>query len=726
MPNPHELLKTIYGYDEFRPGQEAAIDAVLSGRDVLSVMPTGAGKSVCFQIPALLLPGITVVISPLISLMKDQVDTLREMGIATAVINSAQDRMEELETWDLLRGGDCKLLYVAPERLMLPSFLELITRLNCSFVAVDESHCVSQWGHDFRTSYLDIKAFIESFPKRPVVGCYTATATSRIREDIIDKTALQNPLVSVLSFDRENLFFSVETPSDKSGHVLQYIRERAGDCGIIYASTRKNVDELSEFLRQNNVSAVRYHAGVSPAERKRNQDLFIDDNADVIVATNAFGMGIDKSNVRYVLHYNMPKNMESYYQEAGRAGRDGLRSECVILFSAQDIYTNKFLISQSDNEESKANDYALLQKMVDYCKTENCLRQYILNYFGEDAPDECGNCGSCAADGEKLDITVPAQKIISCVKRMGERFGRGLVINVLRGSMERRVTDNGFDRLSTHGIMKDVHERDIRHYIDLLIGKGLLKTTDDEFPLLMVTAAGMSFAKSGEPLFTRKPPVKRKERVRASELPQIRPELFEQLKALRREVANDEGVPPFVVFSDSSLWDMCRRVPRDETEFLAVSGVGRNKFAKYGERFIEVTARYRASGDYVEAEYAPQTPAAPPVRKPRAVKPKAERANKGATYTETLNMLKNGMRPDEIAEARGLNMSTVESHICKLCQAGSLSESDYLRAEHVGLIEAAFRANDDGRLSTVKAALPEEIGYLEIKLVQARLTAESE
>ncbi len=595
------LLKTFFGHEGFRTGQEPLIDALLAGRDVLGVMPTGAGKSVCYQLPALMLPGLTLVISPLISLMKDQVGALLQSGIPAAYINSSLSQEEYFSVMSGARQGEYKLLYAAPERLLTDGFLSLAKRVSISMLAVDEAHCVSQWGQDFRPSYLQIPEFIGRLPKRPVIGAFTATATRQVKEDIAKLLLLDGPLKVTTGFDRPNLFFSVERPKNKITWLYNFLTARPQESGIVYCSTRKQVEAVYETLRARGIPAARYHAGLSDEERRMNQEDFVNDRVRVMAATNAFGMGIDKSNVGFVVHYNMPKDIESYYQEAGRAGRDGSSARCVLLFSPGDVSTAKYLILNSQDNESlteeeqdilRRRDLERLDRMTGYCKTAGCLRSYLLEYFGEEAPGECGSCGNCQKGLESRDITIEARKILSAVARAQRKYRRGIgigsIVLMLSGSREQKVTRLGLDRLSTYGIMKDVDRGLIRDYMDFLVQEGYLCTEGDEYPVVRLEEKARGVLSGEEQVTYRYRKTEKTDNIPAAgaDLQEGGP-LYEELRALRRQLAQEAKIPPYMIFSNAALEDMARRRPRDMAGFLMVSGVGEVKAKKYGKAFLQ-------------------------------------------------------------------------------------------------------------------------------------------
>jgi ATP-dependent DNA helicase RecQ len=587
-----QILQEYFGYSEFKAGQEQIIDEILAGHDVVGIMPTGAGKSLCFQIPALALEGTAIVISPLISLMKDQVDTLNEMGIKAAFINSSLNMQEYRSITEKAQKGEYKLLYIAPERLETESFWGLLSRLNISLIAVDEAHCISEWGHDFRPSYTKIAEMIARLPKRPAVVALTATATIQVKHDIVRLLKLQQPYILITGFDRENLYFGVEKPKKKFDFLLKYIKKNVANSGIVYCSTRKTVESVCKQLNEHGISATRYHAGLTDGERIANQEAFIFDKVQVIVATNAFGMGIDKSNTRYVIHYNMPKTMENYYQEAGRSGRDGEKAECILFYSAADIITNKLLIENSGFNVDKTNEYKKLQEMVDYCNTDGCLRKYILGYFGENnSPNKCDNCGSCSGNIESTDITTEAQKILSCIKRTNERFGSGIITDVLKGSGTEKLRTLGFDKLTTFGLMKEYSKETIKEIIAYLIAENFIDVRGDKYPILALNVKAYSLLKGESELCIKRIIIKEAPKAKKAEH-KISNDLFERLRGLRRVIAEEHRVPPFIIFSDTTLKDMCTKLPVTCDTMLDVSGVGKFKLEKYGDRFIELINEY--------------------------------------------------------------------------------------------------------------------------------------
>jgi len=604
---PEQALKILFGYDSFRAGQKSVIDNILAGRDAFAVMPTGAGKSVCYQIPAVLLPGITLVISPLISLMQDQVKALNEAGVQAAFINSSLSEKDYNETIRKARQGTYKIIYIAPERLVTEGFLALAKSVPVSMVTVDEAHCISQWGQDFRPSYMKIVEFVKTLEKRPIISAFTATATETVREDIICTLGLQNPFTLVNGFDRENLFFQVEKPKNKEQYILKYISGHSGDSGIIYCATRKNVDNIYELLKSKGISVGKYHAGMSAVERKKMQDDFVFDYTSIVVATNAFGMGIDKSNVRFVIHYNMPQSMENYYQEAGRAGRDGLDAKCILLFSPQDIVINRFLLDHkemqdldpADRETVRERDVRRLQVMERYCYTTECLRNYILKYFGENPEKPCQDCGNCLREFETLDMTEAAKKVINCVYEAKGRYGKQIIIDTVAGAKTARLEEIGTVRYKSYGVLAGTNKNLLRRLIEQLVLEGYLRVGDYQV-LKLGDISGLKnpeasvFVKITDEDKQPEKTAKTKKKAKSVEtLTSSGYKLFERLKKLRLEIAREESMPPYIIFSDKTLINMAAKKPSSKPEMLDVSGVGENKFAKYGERFLEVIEEYR-------------------------------------------------------------------------------------------------------------------------------------
>ncbi len=606
--NASDILKKYFGYDSFREGQEPIIQSILSGRDALAIMPTGAGKSLCYQVPALLLPGITLVISPLISLMQDQVKSLNEAGIHAAFINSSLTETQISKALDLASRGIYKIIYVAPERLESDRFMQFARNSKISMVTVDEAHCISQWGQDFRPSYLKIVEFIGRLPARPVVSAFTATATKEVKTDIECILKLDHPSVVVTGFDRENLYYSVEhvAGKKKDAFVADYIRKHPDESGIIYCATRKNVDALYEMLFRSGVPVTSYHAGIDSNVRKKNQDDFIYDRAQVVVATNAFGMGIDKSNVRFVIHYNMPQSMENYYQEAGRAGRDGENSQCILLFSAQDVMIGKFLLDNKSFEEMDEEDIELirqrdayrLQVMEGYCKTTSCLRNYILDYFGEKIFSPCNNCGNCHRDYTETDMTAEAKWVVNCIAETRGRYGRNIVSGTLVGANRARLKEIGATAYRSYKALEQVNEKDVQILIDQMLREGYIVQSNGEYPVLQmgdITALKKEDTRVLIRKFEEKsaPVSDRRKKARSTDsLTSAGYRLFEELRSLRTAIAKEEGLPPYIIFSDKTLIDMCAKMPENRQEMLGVSGVGENKFRKYGQRFMDVVTEF--------------------------------------------------------------------------------------------------------------------------------------
>lgn len=718
--DPVSILKKYYGYDNFRPGQRELIDAILSGRDALGIMPTGGGKSICYQIPALLLEGVTIVISPLISLMKDQVDTLKEYGISAELINSTLSISEFRDVINSAREGEYKLLYVAPERLETESFLRLMEEVPVAMIAIDEAHCVSQWGHDFRPSYKRIYSMINRLERRPIVAAFTATATPIVKSDIKELLDLYEPFEVVSSFDRPNLYFEVRKPDNKLHEIQRYLKAHPNESGVIYCATRKNVDEVCERLNKLGIAATKYHAGLSENERTHNQENFLFDQVPIIVATNAFGMGIDKPNVRFVIHYNMPKNMEGYYQEAGRAGRDGEASECILLYSTQDIMTNRYLIEMG-NTSGRTVEYEKLNSMVDYCNTEGCLRSFILNYFGQDILEKpCEHCGNCNNDIEETDITVEAQKILSCVKRMQERFGASQVADVLKGANTQKIRSLNFHELSTYGIMRDYPKDTIKELISFLIAEGYLQLVGTQYPLVQLTEASYTVLKGEKVVSIKRVLVKEDKKAYTIESNKVMDYmLFEHLRKIRQTVATEQRIQPFMVFADTTLKEMARFYPETLEEMMQMPGVGEYKMKKYGDTFLEIIKNYvaeypleveRIKAALQEDKQQEQlTKVQPPKSAPRD------------SHKLTYELYSSGRSLDEIADERELTRMTVENHLIKCIHEGlEVNYADFIPMEYEAQIIEAIEECGATLLKPIKECLPEEISYTAIKFAVAK------
>ncbi|MEK5301877.1 DNA helicase RecQ [Bacillus sp. FSL R10-2201] len=692
-----ELLASYFGYSSFRRGQDETIKNVLDGKDTVCIMPTGGGKSICYQIPALVFEGTTLVISPLISLMKDQVDTLIQNGISATYINSSISITEANQRIQLAKQGHYKLLYVAPERLDSMEFVDQLIDMKIPMIAIDEAHCISQWGHDFRPSYLHIHRVLDYLPEKPLVLALTATATPQVREDICNTLGINQENTIMTTFERENLSFSVIKGQDRNAYLADYIRQNQKESGIIYAATRKVVDQLYEDLGKAGVSVSKYHAGMSDHDRNEQQELFLRDEISVMVATSAFGMGIDKSNIRYVIHYQLPKNMESYYQEAGRAGRDGLDSECILLYSSQDVQVQRFLIDQSTGESRFSNELEKLQDMTDYCHTEQCLQSFILQYFGEEPKEDCGRCGNCTDDRESIDVTRESQMVLSCMIRTNQRFGKQMIAQVLTGSKNKKVIEFNFHTLPTYGLLSNRSVKEVSEFIEFLISDELIAVEHGTYPTLKVT-------EKGKEVLLGKENVLRKERVETRQIVQDHP-LFEVLREVRKEIAQGEGVPPFVIFSDQTLKDMCAKMPQSDSELLTVKGIGEHKLVKYGSHFLQAVQHFiEDNPNYAET-----------IKTEVVSESKKSGKASANSHLETYEMYKQGIDLDEIAKERSLSRQTIENHLIRCFEDGmEVDWNSFVPAEYESLIETAVQ-NAEGGLKSIKDQLPNEVSYFMIR-----------
>ena len=725
-----EALKIHFGYEEFKTGQEELIEGILSGKDVLGIMPTGGGKSLCYQLPAVTLSGLTIVISPLISLMKDQVDSLNEIGIPATFINSSVDNAELSERIEAVRVGKYKIIYVAPERLSSNMFLNLIKSVKLSLVAIDEAHCISQWGHDFRPSYVDIPRFIASLEDRPVVAAFTATATKEVVEEIKTLIELKNPVEVITGFDRPNLSYTVVKPSDKFTYLIDYIDSLPQEySGVIYCSTRKAVDSVSSKLKNRGLSVVPYHGGMTSEDRQVNQEGFIKDKIKIIVATNAFGMGIDKPDVRYVVHYNMPKNMESYYQEAGRAGRDGDPSECILMYSPSDIVKQKFIIqSEVISPEREKLMYENLQYLIDFCHTNNCLRNEILRYFGEEIIDRnCGSCGNCLDESEMIDITLEAQKMLSCVYRAKERYGGTTIIQTLRGSKNKNVLTYGLDKISTYGIMKEYSEAGLREIMMTLVSKEYLYITADRYPILKLTEQSADILKGKASVFHKKDLVHKKRELSkssksSSSTEDYNEELFEILRGVRASISKEKGVPPFIIFHDATLKEMSAYYPKGKDDLLSLKGVGVKKYENYGELFLSEIKNYcDEKGIDKDMDKQENNDLS------RDLEDKVESVDElGDTYETTYNEFLDNKSLEEIAVKRSLTADTILNHLIKLEEAGKeIDWSEILvdKDKEKEIIDAIGKVEEE-KLKPIKELVSDDISYFDIKLVLAKYKAQ--
>jgi len=704
-----DILQTYFGYESFRPGQEETINHVLHRNNTLAVMPTGGGKSLCFQIPGLSLDGTAIIISPLISLMKDQVDALQSLGISATYINSSQTMEEQRERLKQVAAGHYKFLYVAPERFESAYFTNLVSRIRLSLVAFDEAHCISQWGHDFRPSYRSILPNLNKLKNIPVFVALTATATEEVIHDIQNLLHIDDTHVINTGFERDNLSFHIVKGRDKTAYVRSFLQEHKNESGIIYTSTRKQADSLYDLLSKRGIPVEKYHAGLSEIERQQAQTAFIHDEKSVMIATNAFGMGIDKSNVRYVIHYAMPMNIESYYQEAGRAGRDGEASDCILLFSPQDVQLQKFLIEQSQMDDAaRLGEYRKLQSMINYCHTHSCLTAAILNYFNDTSSEyRCNRCSNCLHRQEKTEITQEAQMILSCVKRMGERFGVTMTAKVLRGSKDKKILSFRLHKLSTYGILAAYTERELIERINFLIAENVLSAEEGKFPTLKLNQKSVDVLKGNQPVWIFTEPIPTNEEVDYHE------GLFTILRTLRKKIADEKNVPPYVLFSDATLRDLCRYFPKTEEAMLEIKGIGVKKYEQYGEIFMETIQTWMNE----HPDVVPKIKVAHASVGRTKVRSTNSEAS-GPSHITSYQMFSSGKSLKEIAVIRDLSPQTIERHVFKAYQAGySIAWDIFFNQAEEAAVLTVYEEAEETSLKSLKEALPDEYDYTTLKAV---------